>query len=115
MGLDFVRKAARSFHKGLDRNRIELGTPDLFTQEPTAAPRTYAAVFRTGQTLTPGEKLGVHLEGEAVVLMRGLNPVATFDRPSTELIKALSDSHGEACGVVQQVHDMAQMAEVNVC
>jgi hypothetical protein len=115
VGLDFIRTAARSFHKGLDRRRIELGTPSLFTQEPASAPRAYAATLRSGQTLTAGEKLGVRLDGESVVAMRGLDPVATFEKPSAELVKALSDSHGEACGVVQQVHDMACMAEINVC
>src|SRR5580658_7016081 len=97
--------AARSFHKGLDRRRVELGTPRLFTQEPAAAPRTYAATLRRGRTLMAGEKIGVRLEGAAVVAMRGLDAVATFERPSADLIRALSDSHGEACGVVQQVHD----------
>src|SRR6202030_4505452 len=107
MGVDFIRRAARSFHKGLDRRRIELGTPNLFTQEPTSAPRTYAANVRNGETLAAGEKLGVRLDGERVLAMRGLDPVATFDSPPPELVKALSASHGEACGVVQQVHDMA--------
>ncbi len=115
MGLDFIRKAARSFHKGLDRSRIELATPTLFTQEPAAAPRAYAATLRNGQTVTPGEKLGVRLDGGAVVVLRGLDPVATFDQPQPELVKALSASHGEACGVVQEVHDMARMAEIKVC
>lgn len=115
MGLDFVRRAARSFHKGLDRMRVELGTPTLFTQEPAAAPRTYAATVRSGHTLLAGEKLGVRLEGESVIAMRGLDTVASFEKPSADLVRALSDSHGEACGVVQQVHDMARMAEINVC
>ena len=34
MGIDFIRKAAKSFRKGLDRRRIELATPNLFTQKP---------------------------------------------------------------------------------
>lgn len=115
MGLDFIRRAARSFHKGLDRKRVELGTPTLFMQEPAAAPRTYAATLRGGQSLVAGEKLGVRLDGEVVIAIRGLDPVATFEKPSAELVRALSDSHGEAWGVVQQVHDLARMAEINVC
>ncbi len=49
MGLDFIRKAAPAFHKGLDQKRIELATPTLFTQQPGAAPRTYAAHVRGGE------------------------------------------------------------------
>src|SRR4051812_25705470 len=104
MGIDFIRKAARSFHKALDRRRVALGTPDLFTREPTSAPRIYAASVHNGKTLTFGEKLGVRLEGERILAMRGLDLVATFDTPPAELVKALSASHGEACGVVQKVH-----------
>ena len=115
MGLDFIRRAARSFHKGLDRRRIELATPTLFTQQPACAARTYAANLRSGQTLTAGEKLGVRLDGQRVLAMRGLDPVATINSPPAELMDALSASHGEACGVVQQVHDIAHVAEITVC
>jgi hypothetical protein len=115
MGVDFIRRAARSFHKGLDRRRIELASPTLFTQQPTAAPRIYAAHLCSGQALNTGEKLGVRLDGEKVLAMRGLDQVATITSPPAELVQALSIVHGEACGVVQQVHDMARMAEISVC
>jgi hypothetical protein len=115
MGIDFIRRAAPSFHKGLDRRRIELGTPTLFSHQPASTPRAYAANIGDGQTLAAGEKLGVRLDGDCVKALRGLSPVATFSNPPAELVKALSDSHGEACGVVQQVHDMAKTAEINVC
>jgi hypothetical protein len=115
MGLDFVRRAARSFHKGLDRRRIELGTPTLFTQEPTVVPRTYAASLRNGQTLKIGDKLGVHLDGDQVLAMRGLSTVATINAAPADLLNALSESHGEACGIVQQVYDIACVAEIQIC
>jgi hypothetical protein len=115
MGVDFIRKAKKSFHKGLDRRRIELASPTLFTEQPTGVPRIYAANLCSGQVLNAGEKLGVRLDGDRVLALRGLDQVATFTRPSGELIAALSAVHGEASGVVQQVHDMARMAEISVC
>lgn len=115
MGIDFIRRAAPSFHKGLDRRRVELATPTLFMQEPASAPRAYAANLRSGQTLTAGEKLGVRLDGKQVVALRGLDPVATFNSPPAELMVALQASHGEACGFVQEVHAIAQVAEITVC
>jgi hypothetical protein len=115
MGLDFVRKVAKSFHKGLDRDRIGLATLDLFTQYPTFAQRAYAATVHDGQRVSAGDELSVRLEGEQVVLLRGLDLVATVDIPSVELKEALSSSYGEACGTVLQVHTMAHMAEVRVC
>jgi hypothetical protein len=115
MGLDFIRKAAASFRKGLVRRRVELATPTLFTQEPGCAPRAYAANVRGGKRLAVGEKVGVRLVEQRVTAFRGLDPVASFNSPPAELIGAIASSNGEAWGVVQQVHDAAQVAEIAVC
>ncbi len=115
MGLDYAEKRAKSYRKGLDNSRIELGTPDLFTQQPDCAPRAYAASVRKGHTLSPGDKLGVRLEGEQVVVLRGLDHVATFTNPTAELKSALVASHGEACGIVQDSHAISRTAEITVC
>ena len=115
MGIDFIRKAAPSFRKGLDRRRIELATPNLFTQEPTSAPRAYAAQLRGDKPLAVGEKLGVRLDGQNVLATRGLDLVAVFKSPTAELKSALSASFGEACGTVQAVHLAARIAEITVC
>ncbi len=56
MGIDFIRKAAPSFRKGLDRRRIELATPTLFTQEPASVPRAYAARLRGDKSQAIDEK-----------------------------------------------------------
>jgi len=115
MGIDFIKRTARTFHKGLDWRRIEAAIPRLFTQQPASIPRTYAAQLCAGQKINSGEKLGVRLDGQHVLAMRGLDLVATINSPSAELLKALSDGHGEASAVVHQVHDMARMAEISVC
>ena len=115
MGIDFVQKAAPSFHKGLDRKRIELATPNLFTQQPTCAARAYAAIVRNGHSLQPGEEVCVRLEAERIIALRGLDTVAVFDSPTSELFGALVESHGEACGLVQEFHDIAHIAEIIVC
>jgi hypothetical protein len=85
MGIDFIRKAAPSFRKGLDRRRIELATPNLFTQEPTSAPRACAAQLRGDKPLAVGEKLGVRLDGQNVLATRGLELVAVFKSPTADL------------------------------
>ena len=115
MGLDFIRKAAASYRKGLDRRRVELATPTLFTQEPGCAPRAYVARLRGGKRLAVGEKVGVRLIEHQVTACRGLDTVASFTSPPAELIEAITASGGEACGVVQQVHEAAEVAEITVC
>lgn len=115
MGMDFIRKAAPAFRKGLDRMRIKLATPTLFTQQPESKPRSYAAILQGDRTAACGEKLGIRLEGQQVHAMRGLDLVATFNSPTPELRKALQSSHGEACGVVQTTHAVAGVVEVTIC
>jgi hypothetical protein len=114
MGLEFVRKIVPRFRKGLDRRRVELGTPDLFTQNPASAPRAYAAIVREGQTLTAGEAVGVRAEGQSVVALRGIDPIATFKNPPSCLKDALSQAHGEASGIVQISHELARVVEITV-
>jgi hypothetical protein len=115
MGIDFIRRAAPSYRKGLDRRRIELGTPDLFTRRVEGTPRAYAAAVQNGEQLSPGDKLCVCLKGEQVIALRGLSTVALVKNPPPDLMSALVKSFGEACGVVQIVHEMASMAEITIC
>jgi hypothetical protein len=115
MGIDFIKKAAPRFRKGLDRRRIELATPTLFSREPAAAPRAYAAQLRNDKPLAVGDKLSVRLDGHSVLAMRGLDLIAVFKSPTTELKRALSASFGEACGTVQVIHSVARIAEITVC
>ncbi len=114
MGEEFVRKATPSYRKGLDRYRLELGTPNLFTRQPDSAPRVFAAKLRDGQRVAPDEKLGICLEGEQVTVWRGLDPVATLMNPPLELKDAISESHGEACGQVKGIHDFAGIPEIAI-
>jgi len=115
MGLDFIKKAAPDFHKGLDRARLAFGTPGLFRMEPGCVPQAYAVQLRGDQLLQSGEKVGVRLDGQNVVAMRGFELVGIFKNPTPEVKAALVESHGEACGVVQTIHTIARVAEVTLC
>jgi len=115
MGIDFIRKAAKSFHKGMDQSRIDLYTPDLFTRRPDDKQRSYAASIRAGRKLIAGEKLCVRLHNGKIIAQRDMDVVAQFDSPPAELVAAVEKSYGEACGTVQEVHDIAATAEIAVC
>ena len=115
MGLDFIRKATKSFHKGLDQSRVKLGTPDLFTRRPNCEPRAYAATIRKNQKLSPGEDLCVRQHGGKIIVQRGMDIVAEFKSPPEELVEGLNESYGEACGTVREVYEIAATAEITVC
>ena len=115
MGLDFIRKAAKSFHKGLDQSRIDLGTPDLFTHQPDCAPPTYAMTSRADSKLRAGQDLSVRFHDGLVVAQRGMDIVGELNDPPPELKKALQESHDEACGTVKVIYEIAETAEITVC
>lgn len=115
MGLDFISKAAGSFHKGLDRDRLRLATPDLFSREPENAPRCYVADILSGTDLRNGEVIGIRLDGGRILATRGLECVAVFSNPPAELVNALGDACGVGSGTVQRIHKMAFIAEISVC
>lgn len=114
MGLDFISKTAKSFHKGVDQSRIDLHTPDLFTQHPDCEPRRYAASIRENRELVPGEDLFVRFHDGKIIAQRGMDIVAQFDAPPAELVEAIK-AYGEACGTVRKVHEIANTAEIAVC
>ena len=115
MGLDFIRKVAKSFHKGLDLSRIDLCTPDLFAQHLDREPRTYAARIRANRMLSPGEDVCVRFHDGKIVAQRGLDIVADFEAPPSQLVEALKESYGEACGTVREVYEFADTAEISIC
>ena len=116
MGLDFIRKAAKSFHKSLDESRVTLGTPTLFTKDPKSEARSYVASVRGNTTVVVNDAFCVRADGSGgVVALRGLEPVADFSDPPKELLDALRESHGEASGTTLKVHELAGMVEIAVC
>ena len=84
MGLDFIKKAARTFNKGLDKARITLGTPGLFRLQPGCVPQAYAVQLRADKALQSGEKVGVRLDGQNVLALRGFELVGIF-KPNAEI------------------------------
>jgi len=115
MGVDFLRRSAPSFRKGIDRHRILLATPTLFSRQPVACARRYAALCADGENLTVGEELCLHHECGMVQALRGLTHVATLYDPPSELLDQLVNCGGEAAGMVEVVHEISGYAELTVC
>jgi len=115
MGDDFLRRCAPRFRKGLDKRRVELGTPGLFSSRIEVRPRAYAASTLGSEPLSVGEVVSVSCNDGHVLALRGLCPVARFTNPPTELIDGLQASFGEAYGKVQVVHGTSSIVEIAVC
>jgi hypothetical protein len=92
MGQDWIPKAEKAIKRRLDRARIELATPHLFTQAPTCKGRVAAAELDVGAQASVGENLIASKEGEEVRLYRGNTPVGRLTAPSAEQAAALAQS-----------------------
>jgi|ERR1700680_3407992 len=115
MGAEFIRAAAASFKKGWDKGLIRLGTADLFTQQPTCAPRVIDAVIIGNASFDTGENLVIRQIGTRLVAARGLSEVAHVTNPVPEILRAVEASCGVAKGIVEHVHKDAGVVEIAVC
>jgi len=115
MGVDFIEKAAPTFRKSWDRAKVRLGTSELFTRLPECTARTAAAELVGCARLAVGDYLTVEHDGDGLIALRGQSVVARFLDPPQELVLAVKDSCGVAKGTVEQVHEMAAIAEISLC
>jgi hypothetical protein len=92
MGQDWIPKAEKAIKRRLDRARVELSTPQLFTQEPTCGGRVAAAELDIGAQAAVGEDLVASIEGNDVRLYRGNTSVGRLTAPSAEQVTALTQS-----------------------
>lgn len=115
MGSDFVEKATQSFNKGWDRAKIRLGTADLFTRTPSCAARTVVADIIGNAQLKLGERLTVEVRSGELIARRGIHNVARVVNPAPIVLQAVMDSCGIAKGTVEQIHIIADVAEISLC
>ncbi len=115
MGVDFIKKATKSFVKAWDDGRKDLATVDLFTAQPSPAKRSAPFLVVHNVPLCAGTSVVVEADGTALVARQGLAEVARTDNPPPRLLQAVQDSCGTAHGTVEQVHDVAGTVEISLC
>ena len=115
MGADFIEKAAPSFKKSWDREKVALGTADLFTCQPEHAPRTVAGDVINGADLDVGASLVVEAQNGTLVARQGNDEVARIIDAPRSIRQAVADSCGIAKGTVERVHRIARVVEISLC
>ena len=115
MGLDFIKKAAPTFHKALDRRAVELRTPTLFNRDIPAVARSASAEISRGCKFTSGEKVLLRILKGKLIAQRDNTVVAEFPAPPAEFIKQVQAGAGIEKGVVKAVHELSQTVEIGFC
>jgi hypothetical protein len=115
MGLDFIRKAAPTFHKGLDRRAVELRTPTLFNRDIPSVSRSASAEICKGSSIAFGEKVYLRILNKKLVAQRDNVVVAEFTSPPAEFLNQVQAGAGIEKGIVKAVHDLSQTVEIGFC
>lgn len=114
MGLDFIRRTARSSTKAWDRGRSELADPTLFTRHPECSIRTVVAQLDNGIVMEPGSNVTMCLRGERLLVVRETTQIGTIERPPADLVRAIRDMGNQALGSCRQFNQLSGTADVEV-
>ncbi|MBY5903941.1 hypothetical protein HFO88_26865 [Rhizobium leguminosarum] len=115
MGIEFLTRTRTTIRKHIDRKRVELATPDLFTQEPTDQPRCAMISLRKGAVVKEGDRLIIELGKASITASRDNSVVGIYDNPNSDVLTNLSSGGGTAGGVVRRVMKLSGKAEVSLC
>lgn len=115
MGLDFIRNAAPSFNRVLDRRLVEMHTPKLFSRDVPIVSRSARAEFCAEENATLGEKLMLRLISEKIVVMRADKVIAECPNPPAGFVAHLKSGACIAEAVVSSVQILSQTLEIELC
>ena len=115
MGVDFVKKAAPSFHKALDRSALALRTPSLFNRDIPTTTRFASADICAGANLNPDDKVHLRIVQRELVLQRNNVIVARFVDPPSDFFEHVELGAGIARAEIKVVRAISQTVEVGLC
>ena len=115
MGIDFLKRTAKTFRRSWDRGKRELERPCLFDREVLTATRTV--------TVSPVQEHR-RLDAGKEYIVRSLSgtEVGVYDRtaliargtPPVEVVAAIDASGGVALGLVTAYHPLSGQSDLEV-
>jgi hypothetical protein len=115
MGLDFIRTAAPSFNRVLDRRLVEMHSPTLFGRDIPIVSRTARADLCGEVAVTLGEKIMLRVVKDKVIVQRLNTVIAECPNAPAEFIAHLRSGAGIAEGEVTSVQPISQTLEIGIC
>ncbi len=114
MGLDFIRRRAKTFTKSWHRNKTDLARPTLFTRYPECRSRSLIADLDAEAGVSPGVEVLVCARGAELTIVRGTTPIGATSRPPPDLISAIRQAGGDALGRVTRLNPISGTADVEI-
>jgi hypothetical protein len=114
MGAEELTKRRQSHDKYVDRQRVELATPNLFTLMPENQPRSCVATLIGDAAVSIGEFFVIEASNNGLVARRGNSIVLTILDPPADVLSAVRTGAGIASGTVQHVYKLSRRVQVMI-
>jgi len=114
MGLDFIRRRAKTFTKSWNRNKAELARPTLFTRYPECRSRSVIADLTESAGLSEGSQVLVAAHGTQLALISGTTQIGTAAHPPSDLMSAIHQVGGNALGHITRINPISGTADVEI-
>lgn len=114
MGLDFLRRTAKTSRKAWDRGKDDLSTPSLFSQQPQCQTRTVSADLDDGMQVAAGEPVTFYLDNNDVLLVREKTRIGKLGAPTPDVRDAIRNCGGLALGEITQFNPLSMTADVKI-
>jgi hypothetical protein len=114
MGAEELKKRRPSHDKYIDRQRVALATPDLFTRTPEDQPRTCVASIAHGETVENGESLVIEPTDSGMLGRRHNLVVLFFAQPPADILNAVRGGAGVATGEIIRINKLSRTVEVTI-
>ena len=114
MGAEELKKRRPSHDKYVDRQRVALATPDLFTRTPEDQPRSCVASIAPNATVEIGESFVIEPTETGMLGRRGNSVVLDFTQPPDDILRAIRSGARVATGEVNRINKLSRTVEVTI-
>jgi hypothetical protein len=114
MGAEELKKRRQSHDKYIDRQRVALATPDLFTRTPQEQPRSFIAVMAKGIQPDIGGDHILQADKGQLVGCRGNSVHFHTTAAPPDILRAITSGAGIAVGEIIRVNPLSGTVEVKI-
>jgi hypothetical protein len=114
MGSEELKKRRQSHDKYIDRQRVTLATPDLFTRTPQDQPRSCVATLTPGASVEIGESFIIEPAEDGMLGRRSNSVVLTFSQPPADILNAVRSSARIAIGEILCINKLSRTVDVMI-
>src|SRR5262245_22405348 len=114
MGAEELKKRRPAHNKYIDRQRVALATPDLFTRMPEDQPRSFIAVMENGIAPVFGSEHILHADKGRLLGCVGNSVHFSAASAPPDILQAVSGGAGTAVGEIIRVNRISRTVEVKI-